>query len=379
MVQYKSIGLILGASFALWISRSSLKMELNSKLWKFLFVAVFILDIFGKNNIFVVNFGEKITSSCWNQIRIVSNNLLIIMVESMDIGDTQFRINAADEKDCYFCEPTTGSKDCMEEPTKSKTCKSKGGFCYMHISDEGVFRRGCVDAGDRFVQKPEDCSNSEKCTVCSDKANCNDKVMKEEKCVVSKYDVDKPTLPSDKPSIICRLALEQLGCYHLEQKSQVEKGCMSSLNKQKRDECKRNNNCEICTSTNCNSKVVRHRDCIQCDDATKANCADPSEAKNVTDCSRFSNSCVVGIDDKGFTHRLCGSNETHNKDRFKNGFEQCNTNDTCNINIFPQDRLKCFQCKSPKFILNKWKFANFAIFLRPRDRRVQFKGIRCEG
>lgn len=255
-------------------------------------------------------------------------------------------LTAASATKCFSCDSSQSSaKDnCISDPTKVTTCTSKG-HCYIHISDEGVLRRGCVDENDKHVPTPQTCENKEDtCLVCSDRDNCNGKTLEVEYCFKMEYKTTSPIGQSEPQSKECPLAMNQLGCYHLEQNESVDRGCMSDLNKQKQNECKTNEDCELCLGKNCNSKVVRHLDCFHCDNTTDVNCAEPSELSGTIDSSNFSSSCLVGIDKNGYTHRTWGANKTYDTKRFPKGYDLC-YNSTCNSKIYPTDRLKCYQCQ----------------------------------
>lgn len=252
--------------------------------------------------------------------------------------------NTALATNCFVCESTNGDANdgCLSKPNKKEACASH--YCYIHISDEGVLRRGCVNAGDRHVPDPKSCDNQkDKCVVCSDRENCNDKSYQLEYCFKMEYTMTNAIPPNEKMSKECQLTMDQLGCYHLEKQDVIEKGCLSETSAQKKQECQNGEECELCFGKNCNSKVVRHLDCYNCDNTTDINCAEPSDQIEREDFSYLSSSCLVGIDNHGLTHRSWGSNKTYDTKRFPKGFELC-YNDLCNSNTYPSNRLKCYQC-----------------------------------
>lgn len=260
-----------------------------------------------------------------------------------------------------------GDGDCMHKPRQDLTCYSDGGYCFIHLSDEGVLRRGCVNESNRYVTRPEDCAKSDKCVVCFNESKCNRKDIQEEYCIKAEYTTANPIVPNEPPSVPCPVTLESPGCYHLERNGTISKGCMSSLNKQLQNEYKSSKDCEICFGKNCNSKIVRNRKCVFCYGSTYVNCADNSTHRDSIDCSYQSNACLVGIDKNGYAHRSCASNQTHDLQRFPNGFELCQS-DLCNANDFPRNRLKCFQCHGDNDC--SFKSPNATGSLRPKVCQV---------
>lgn len=244
--------------------------------------------------------------------------------------------------DCYMCATNTDENDsplpngCMSNLSKEKKCS---GQCYIATRDK-KFRRGCIGSGP--IRTRNDCENDkETCSMC-ESAFCNDKDMIIEQCFEAKYNISEPK-PLGSPKKCQFISINRLGCYHEEKNGVAVKGCVSDLNEDKRKECANGKDCEICFNEKCNSKVVRHRECFHCDPSTNA-CSDPSDLRNITDCSYSSNACLVGVDTNGNTHRLCASTETEDTKKFPKGFTICET-DKCNNQVFPANRLKCLHCK----------------------------------
>lgn len=221
--------------------------------------------------------------------------------------------------------------------------------CYIYLSGDNsqkILRRGCVDPQDPYVNSQGACINPDLCVVCSNADKCNSKELRKERCINAEYTINNSIVtPSESSSVDCPISLDPLGCYHFERSGSVSKGCVSSLTKQLRDEIRSSRDCEICFGNNCNSKLTRIRKCFQCDGTISSNCSEVPVQQVPNDlCSSKSDSCLVGIDVNGYTQRICASSQTTDYHlRFPNGFELCQ-NDSCNANVFPTSRLKCFHC-----------------------------------
>lgn len=245
---------------------------------------------------------------------------------------------------CFKCNSNDGTGgDCFHNPTGN--CNSNTKYCYIQLLSEGDnmkknLRRGCV--GDDLVPSQEICTNNlQACIACSIGDKCNNKNFNNERCIKTEYAVNNPIIGSNEQSSVeCPISLDPLGCYHFERNGMVNKGCVSSLDKKLQNEIKSSKDCEICFGPNCNSKLSRMRKCIYCDGPTDLNCADTPQLHQTINCE---DSCLVGVDVNGFTHRQCASNQLNDTQQYPNGFDLCQ-NDSCNANIFPNNRLKCFQC-----------------------------------
>lgn len=250
---------------------------------------------------------------------------------------------------CLKCDSSIDSVECIYQPNYTKMCISNTRNCYIHLSEvnsQKVLRRGCVDPQDPNVNNQLACTNPDICVVCVNGNKCNSKELRKERCINAEYTINSPMItPSESSSVECPTSLDPLGCYHFERSGSVTKGCVSSLTKQLRDEIRSSRDCEICFGNNCNSKLTRIRKCIQCDGTISANCSEiPVQQVSNDFCSSQSDSCLVGIDVNGYTHRICASSQTSDYHlRYPNGFELCQ-NDSCNANAFPSNRLKCFHC-----------------------------------
>lgn len=251
--------------------------------------------------------------------------------------------------DCWRCisqidfDEIPESEKCLTEfPANDKVKCPEDSHCYVY-NDKRTIRRGCIGKDDKFVKEKKFCDeNKEICLSCAGKSLCNDIKLEVDQCFQVEY--NKSNLPSENnwpPFSKCPVkTLKPVGCYHMEKNDIVVKGCISNLDV----DCKSDKNCEVCFGEKCNSKVTSHRECVYCNESVNANCAETSELSSTADCSKISNSCLVGVDANGYTHRLCAANHGNNANAFPKGFEICH-NDLCNNRTYPANRMKCFQCQ----------------------------------
>ncbi|XP_031619239.1 uncharacterized protein LOC116338248 [Contarinia nasturtii] len=240
--------------------------------------------------------------------------------------------------DGYVCHECGPSDKCATDPDRNENCYNS--YCETIANETGISRKCGFwhDIYDREI-------DTDYLYRCVGPDFCNDKKYEKEHCYSTTYDSDNWKPPSEQSRIACAFkTLRKKGCYHLEEYNTVKKGCMTDLNQQNQTKCEQSNDCEICHGKDCNSKVVRHRLCYHCTDASKTNCAEPTEVHDTVNISNFSYSCLVGIDQNGLTHRLWKTNKTHDNNLFPNGFETCDRN-SCNNMVYPSGRLKCFQCQ----------------------------------
>lgn len=124
----------------------------------------------------------------------------------------------------------------------------------------------------------------------------------------------------------------------------MRRGCIQDLDSHDATECLENiNTCKSCQETNCNLKTKFH-ECYICDSKNDPNCTrarDADHSTGIETCKTFSSNCAVGVDRNGYTHRRCGDAFPATNEFLH--YVTCD-GDKCNGEIFPNDRLKCFQC-----------------------------------
>lgn len=249
---------------------------------------------------------------------------------------------------CVKCVSQTHGSDCMygDGIKYLGNCFNDIGQCYTLILDGNV-TRGCV--GDELIPdqiSAQKYSNSIK--LCNSGTFCNQEKLLDTCIVCSGIDCESPSLEMEK---VCSYGPTSQGCYlKINSTNNLhERGCMEILSKEDQQKCHMPGSqyCQSCPKRNCNQKVNFNQVCNFCDGTRHKNCfLEVSDAATTT-CIGYSSICLTGIDKNGFTHRLCSQGEEEDAERFANGFETCYT-DRCNSNVFPENRLECYQCEKDR-------------------------------
>lgn len=100
--------------------------------------------------------------------------------------------------------------------------------------------------------------------------------------------------------------------------------------------------CKVCHGNSCNTRK-QFQECYSCSSETDSQCAKNPKLSSSKICDNYDSVCLVGIDENGQTRRQCKSEKS---DSVENNFRKhftCEDN-KCNVNIFPKNRIKCYQC-----------------------------------
>lgn len=189
--------------------------------------------------------------------------------------------------------------------------------------------------------------------------------MRREKCYVGPYNKTHPFNLTESQSIECPLSAFPRGCFdkgNFMNQPKKTKGCVSSLNRAQMQPIETFKYLfKVCHGDGCNNATGAPRQCYACNSKMDADCLQPNESTQMESCrsfdwlsqrelSRFSpgpipiQSCIVGIDEDGHTHRKCAAETSINSLNFTNSFKTCKW-DSCNGDVYPENRLKCIQCE----------------------------------
>lgn len=255
---------------------------------------------------------------------------------------------------CFYCNSQIDS-DCISNPTVSpssiKLCNEYDDSCFSFIGSHSVVR-GCLNDldWDSIVK----CHRSpEKCDICKGENGkiCNNKSFSAAKCIScdSKKDErcrSQPELLSQKLCGLVDAPEEDLGCYLIHNKNnRVKRGCVSDLTVQLREMCwNKSDQCRICNGNNCNKKV-KFQHCYECTSKDNSSCVQSDPLDAVTICPNYMDQCLTALDSDGFTVRKCFTNDTTEIVKLEqfSMHEVCEENE-CNGDIFPENRMQCFQC-----------------------------------
>lgn len=232
----------------------------------------------------------------------------------------------------------------IENVTTAHHCESHPGQCYTALLRGKVFR-GCV--GDEFYEKMHKSIKREDMKLCNNDRFCNQDTIVDA-CIHCDSETDEkcknPTLGMVQA---CSLkSTRGKGCYlkKLSEKS-YERGCLEDLAQVEQLKCKdpESTECQSCMDTNCNQKSVLNQKCFYCNGTIDSDCAEAKNQKVEITCLGYSSSCLVGVDNDGYAHRQCSTNEDEDKLRFPKGFNLCYGN-LCNNQIPLKDWTKCYRC-----------------------------------
>lgn len=126
----------------------------------------------------------------------------------------------------------------------------------------------------------------------------------------------------------------------------ISRGCVAGLSDVQLDECKDGEICKICHGEMCNTKPTFQK-CYSCDSQNESSCATLQGILPEKICDEYLDTCKVYVIPNMTTHRGCV------KEMLADSIEcspqsvnckQCSDNN-CNGDIFPSNRLSCFHCE----------------------------------
>lgn len=122
----------------------------------------------------------------------------------------------------------------------------------------------------------------------------------------------------------------------------VKRGCMQDLFPDAFLCSNKSDTCKMCIGNNCN-KRNQFQECYSCSSETDSQCSRNPQLTSSEICNDYDSICMIGIDENGHIHRQCKSRKSDTTaSDFKNDFI-CD-DIKCNVDLFPKDRLKCYQC-----------------------------------
>ncbi|XP_055308420.1 uncharacterized protein LOC129572482 [Sitodiplosis mosellana] len=277
---------------------------------------------------------------------------------------------------CIVCD-STEDLNCAINPGPShiQVCPKYESECFTLINEHNIIR-GCLDDSDFGKSiKFEMGIPHGKSDVCSTATGpgCNNVKLNAQKCIEC-YTITDPrcrTNPELMEDKICHKfrSTKHSGCYLRIEGDEVNRGCIQDLEPAKTTECLDNSDtCKICTGARCNAKA-KFQECYGCNGENDPQCANNAELTNTEMCKDYHSSCAIGIDRKGFTHRRCIDESSNFNKEFPNNTFTCHE-DKCNVEIFPKDRLKCYQC-------NGNEACNLDTSMKPEPCRIYTEYDQC--
>lgn len=153
----------------------------------------------------------------------------------------------------------------------------------------------------------------------------------------------------------------------------MKRGCVNDLASEEEIDCKANSDtCKVCKGKNCNAKVKFH-ECYNCNSDTDTQCASANSSTATQVCKSYQSDCIIGVDMRGFTHRRCSNQRINFGQEFYKKFQSCD-GDKCNNEVYPSDRLQCYQCNDDDDKCNmKYQSSSF----KPEPCRVFSVNDQC--
>lgn len=276
---------------------------------------------------------------------------------------------------CHSCNSAT-DPDCISNPHRGierDLCMSFDYRCYTKVTN-GILERGCAP----FFE--DVCDNERNCEVCDGGNWCNNRTF-HDTCIQcsGEYGCRHQPDPSLFTTICSLKSVENSeGCYLAKSGKTYTRGCMEDLSDVDRIQCQgQSDECQRCTSPNCNQKIDFNIDCYECNGKGNTRCA-RSENLTQISCDGYSKTCVTGIDGNGITHRGCVPYDGYStrSPQFPDGFQRCFSN-LCNGEVFPENRTKCYQCEGVDCTYVKYQDAILKPCYSQRDECYSYvsKGI----
>lgn len=232
--------------------------------------------------------------------------------------------------------------------TKSspKVCRKYNDTCFTQVIENDTVIRGCVD---EYAAQNDLSSNflsesgvsNRTYQVCSTPL-CNDKKLTALFCLAcNSTDDQKCVTEPGMFEMKCPLELNSSGCYHFDNRSYVERGCIVDLNEDQRANCESDSeNCKQCTTDKCNNKI-KFMACYW-NNSTQT-------IDNLKMCKRYDDQCYIHAF-KGAVRRGCLNDDPDPSvdilSDCKNEPEICElcSESYCNSRYLPEEY--CYSCNS---------------------------------
>ncbi|XP_052899510.1 extracellular matrix protein A-like [Anopheles moucheti] len=267
--------------------------------------------------------GDRIDRGCRSDMPQPIEDYIVIE----DCTDpTCNRAPITDWASCYAC------TDCAEVTTETAVlCLNPAtNQCYTLRSANGVISRGCATETALF-----DCDDGINCAVC-DYDNCNNLVVPREFSCVQCGRIESCADYNVLSNCPNQLGLVVDACVTHKADTGIMKGCMSSIELFVLCYGTTNNGrCNVTLESQSNARPVQ---CVDCKADAECVRGDLNELQTAT---YFHGSCVSFLDESGDVVR--GNVVEYPECRDSSHCVEC-FHDGCNVGLFPQDRLLCYQC-----------------------------------
>ncbi|XP_053688294.1 uncharacterized protein LOC128737643 [Sabethes cyaneus] len=244
---------------------------------------------------------------------------------------------------CLQCDSSDAK--CVDSTATAAECDVREDRCYTKVQGT-VLQRGCVSKLNEVELNLCNKADDTTCVTCSADTCNNQPWLKCHQC---------------KETAVASCAQEQTAaapfcpnwklnnqCYERLESSKVARGCETDLGASV-EACKDNEKCRTCSKDGCNKEAATTLDsterCVQCSGDFEA-CIKGTEVSQP--CAKASeNKCYSLVDNTGLLTRGCKGDLTAEQTTGCTG-KSCNICEGagCNKDVFPTDRLSCYQCKT---------------------------------
>uniref|UniRef100_A0A182J6I2 DUF753 domain-containing protein n=1 Tax=Anopheles atroparvus TaxID=41427 RepID=A0A182J6I2_ANOAO len=263
----------------------------------------------------------------------------------------------ADRLRCNICQSSL-SASCRALPYErqfEKPCIRyvSGDQCVTVFDQFNVSYRNCMSAVLEADQLKCADRGTAECVVCS-RMNCNTaKVRVDDRCLQCTSNMTNCS-NGKRPATVCKAPSEGKCYSRVDEHGFLHRGCLVDLEADIQASCAKDaRNCAICDGEGCNASFLPENtlSCVQCDSRETLYCAQQQQNDSFVGlCRRHVelDRCYTRTTTGGNLQRGCESDLPEDSGCTVNSAtscELCSGND-CNRNVFPTDRLSCYQCNS---------------------------------
>lgn len=247
---------------------------------------------------------------------------------------------------CLVC--TSLDPNCSEGTAATTECPNRDDICYTLVKEK-VLYRGCLSESTQEDQNKCKSDTDVTCVTCDNEDGCN--ALSWLKCHQCK-ETETTTcaeVQADSNAGFCSAYRDLNRCFERLESGKMVRGCETDLTTPG-NPCTDNAQCRVCTSNGCNKEasatLLNAERCLQCitSEDTDSSCLLGTATSQP--CAKDSqNKCFSKTNSDGVLTRGCHGDLTANDISDCTG-KTCSIceNEGCNKNVFPTDRLRCYQC-----------------------------------
>lgn len=248
---------------------------------------------------------------------------------------------------CRQCN-STDNVSCIRSPgsVTTKLCRDYLDECFVHVVNDIVLR-GCL-ANSREYEN--DCKNEDICEKCSDKKNCNNRIIDGEFCMTCNTENDLNCRENLNITMRtqCKLAVKKMGCYRYDDGGDIiKRGCLNDITSNEIKMCRREDEfCKTCIGNDCNVKPS-FQNCRVCSSETDTLCIRSPGSVSTKLCKNYLDECFVRVKNDVIQRGCLADFNDEIKDDCKNNDDICEKcSDKMNCNNKVVDGEFCITCNT---------------------------------